>query len=378
MRPGTPGFVPERLTEARQEKGLRQATLADLATVTRQAIGQFERGGTTPSPDVLRRLALVLGVRPGYFLLPARPPTREPFFRSRASMTKTARLMGDRKLQRLGDFYQLLQERLVLPAPNFPEPPAATSDPFFMEDDEIEYAAQSLRRFWSVGSGPISNVVRLLENNGVVVTRVEMHEKTMDSWSRWDDEPNPLVILNSDKASAVRSRFDAAHELGHLLLHRLVPDSYWSVPQGVEIREHQAHYFASAFLLPEESFVADVGFPSLERFKVLKPKWRVSIQTMLSRATTLRVVGPELAEIMWRTISKWRWKTREPWDDEWDAEEPRLLSRAFEVLYEHDPTAPTAITEAMEIDSDILIRLTGVSQSAFESDIAVIPFRTRA
>ena len=43
----------------------------------------------------------------------------------------------------------------------------------------------------------------------------------MDGFSGWDVVSNtPYIILGDDKGSAVRSRFDVAHELGHLILHR--------------------------------------------------------------------------------------------------------------------------------------------------------------
>ena len=48
--------------------------------------------------------------------------------------------------------------------------------------------------------------------------------------------------LGSDKNYRARSRFDAAHELGHLVVHG---DSY-----GVKQVEQQAHMLAAGFLMP--------------------------------------------------------------------------------------------------------------------------------
>ena len=69
-----------------------------------------------------------------------------------------------------------------------------------------------------------------------------------------------VVFLNTYK-STEHSRFDASHELGHLVLHKHGP------PQGREA-EKQANTFASAFLMPrgkctrecaEVPFVFDAG-----------------------------------------------------------------------------------------------------------------------
>jgi transcriptional regulator with XRE-family HTH domain len=41
---GTPGFVGDRLREAREARGLSAVSLADLLGITRQAISLYESG----------------------------------------------------------------------------------------------------------------------------------------------------------------------------------------------------------------------------------------------------------------------------------------------------------------------------------------------
>ena len=57
--------------------------------------------------------------------------------------------------------------------------------------------------------------------------------------------------------------------------------------------ENQAHRFASAFLLPAESFREDLGAMTLDRCVALKSKWCVSVQAMLKRAGQIGVVSEE-------------------------------------------------------------------------------------
>ncbi|WP_419757134.1 ImmA/IrrE family metallo-endopeptidase [Teredinibacter turnerae] len=59
----------------------------------------------------------------------------------------------------------------------------------------------------------------------------------------------PFVFLNTKK-TAERCRFDAAHELGHLVMH------CHGAPQGQEA-EKEANAFASAFLMPRRSVLAN-------------------------------------------------------------------------------------------------------------------------
>jgi hypothetical protein len=57
-----------------------------------------------------------------------------------------------------------------------------------------------------------------------------------------------VIILFADKGKKDRSRFDAAHELGHLVMHGP------STPEEqLKEVERQAHQFAAAFLTPETS-----------------------------------------------------------------------------------------------------------------------------
>jgi hypothetical protein len=80
---------------------------------------------------------------------------------------------------------------------------------------EPEVAAARVREAWRLGRGPIDNVVRLLEAQGIVVVRPRVGGSDVDAFSTWVTG-RPVVVLGSDKADAARSRFDAPHELGHL------------------------------------------------------------------------------------------------------------------------------------------------------------------
>ena len=88
-------------------------------------------------------------------------------------------------------------------------------------DEKIEHIAESVREQFGLGLGPISNVVRTMEKFGVVVCRLEMKDEKVEALSVWSGA-KPFVFLASDKASGARARFDAAHELGHLVLRRWV------------------------------------------------------------------------------------------------------------------------------------------------------------
>jgi hypothetical protein len=111
------------------------------------------------------------------------------------------------------------------------------------EGVEPEAVARALRTYWGLGEKPIKSMVHLLEAKGVSVFSLVENTKTIDAFSLWRRNI-PFVFLNTIKTPE-RSRFDAAHELGHLVLHK------HGGPEGGRVVEDQANQFASAFLMPE-------------------------------------------------------------------------------------------------------------------------------
>ena len=134
-----------------------------------------------------------------------------------------------------------------------------------------------------------------------------------------------VVVLVKDKADAARSNFDAAHELGHLVLQ------HDAEPADV-LREHEANAFASAFLMPAAAMLRElpqrVDFPAL---MALKRRWRVSLQALLYRARSLGRISESAYKRAMVRISAAGWRTREP-GDLGEPTRPTVLSRAIELL----------------------------------------------
>lgn len=66
---GHEGSLGHKLKHLREEYGLTQAQLANLAGVTAGLIGQIEQGKVQPSLKTLEKLAEVMGVSPCYFIM---------------------------------------------------------------------------------------------------------------------------------------------------------------------------------------------------------------------------------------------------------------------------------------------------------------------
>ncbi len=138
-----------------------------------------------------------------------------------------------------------------------------------------EAAAQSLRQAWGLGVQPIKNMIHLLESRGIRVFSLAENCLEVDAYSVWRGL-RPFIFFNMGK-SGERRRFDAAHELAHLVLHR------HGSPNGVEA-EKEAHAFAAEFLMPAASIKA-LGrvIPTLDYILQLKKRWIVSAAAMTLR-----------------------------------------------------------------------------------------------
>jgi Zn-dependent peptidase ImmA (M78 family)/DNA-binding XRE family transcriptional regulator len=329
----TPGFVGERLREARQVRGLRAVELAEMLDVTPQAVSNYETGKKSPSPAVADAIAEKLNLPSHFFTRPVSASPDDPvFYRSMSAATKSARTRAEGRLRWLEEITHYFAAVVEFPSVNLPDFDVP-ANLFLLAADDIEIIAAAARRHWNMSDdGPIGNMIYLLENQGVVVARDHLGAATLDSLSSASSlYERPHVMIGVEKGTAVRWRYDAAHELGHLILHRYLDPKTLSRPADFKQIEDQAHRFASAFLLPMAPFAEDLFSASMDILRALKPKWRVSIAMMIRRARDGHLISEEHYRRMFINYSRRRWNGFEPLDDKLPAEEPRLLRTAAEL-----------------------------------------------
>ena len=149
------------------------------------------------------------------------------------------------------------------------------------------------------------------------------------------------MFLNSYKEAGERGRFDAAHELGHLVLHRHSQDV-----QSKEI-EIEADKFASAFLLPAGQFLKEAPRSYLvSDYLRLKPRWKVSVQAMIRRSYDLGLLNRYSYENACRVVSARGWRTKEP--DQLQREQSALHFAMLERLAEKR-TSPEALAQELHL-----------------------------
>jgi len=335
MRPNTKGFfVPARLEEARNARVLTQAEVARrLGRSGGSTISNWERGEQTPEPAALEKLAEALGVSPAYLVRPVPEyGTGAIFFRSLAGAAAKMRARERARVRWLQHISLALQEMVDFPALDLPNL-VDVGDYRRLSDADLENIAGEVRRHWRLGDGPIHSMGLVAENAGVVVGVDEVGSTKIDGQANWSEvDGRPYILLARDKNTAYRRQMDTAHELAHIILHRNLSEN--DLSENFDLIEHQAKYLASAILLPQKSFTAEITSLSLDGFLAMKPRWRVAIGAMIMRSYNLNLISDDYKQRLWKYMSVRGWRQREPLDapNETPVEEPRLLRRSIELI----------------------------------------------
>lgn len=347
-------LIPSKLRDARKVARLSQGDLSDRIGVSRQAVSAYERGDKSPEPATFQKIADVLDQPVSFFTNTDGPGFGNPstrFYRKFGSETlrrnEACAVLGDWLVQTAKYFDGFVN----YPPTSLPDcaPKDASGRYSF---DEINDIALNLRKHWGLGPGPISNVLALLESKGIVVCRYEMEGESVEAFSFWNG-PRPFVFMATEKEAGARRRYDLAHELGHLVLHRWIEQSELEDKPTLKAVEGEADKFAGAFLLPSTSFPNEVYTTRLDAFVPLKERWKVSIQAMVYRCRDLDIIDADQALNLYKQISFRRWRKKEPLDDprKIPIEQPRLLRRAVELLLESGKKHPEDILNELRLNA---------------------------
>ncbi len=308
-------FLPQRLTLVRERRGYSRASLARKSRIAERSIRQYEAGDATPRHENLEKLSEILEVPQRFFLggsiellgeqaATFRAATRLPAYRRRSALAAGALAMY---------FTEWIAERFDLP-------PVAVPDDLAGLDPEL--AAQATRSAWGLGNKPAPNMVHLLESKGVMVFSLAEDCRELDAFAFWR-YGRPFVMLNMMK-TAERSRFDVAHELGHLVLHR-------EVGQTAKQHEEEANSFASAFLLPRQAMLATgLRHASLPQILTVKKSWQVAATALARRLHDVGMLSDWHYRSLMIELSKLGYRSAEP--DGVQREGSQLLTAVLDAM----------------------------------------------
>ena len=345
-------FVGSELRLARLFNGFSLEEVGDCVGKTRQYIHKCETGQATPNEELSTDLAQCLRVNPEFFFTGARALTSEDLFHFRKLFTtrmgaKQVAMAHGEMMVRLASIFE---QHLRLPDVKVHEFEGT------LGTEDIERAADSCRRDWGLGMGPIDDMNRLAEHLGIFVTSFKSISKEVDALSVATQRP--IIVRNESKDSPCRHRFDIGHELGHLALHS-------GVVTGDRITEGQANRFASAFLMPRSMMLKLFPKPKSSRFdwkaiSEFKLEWKASKAAILYRARQLDLLTDSQYKTGVITLNRSGEATTEKEDCLIRKEHPELVQTSIDVLKSRKGIDEKSLAASMKITVDFLEEIVGL------------------
>ena len=361
-------FIPSRLTEARQARGLNMSQLAEKVDISRQAVSKYEQGLIVPTDRILRAISSSLDFPIDFFYKPLITNSIAEgtiFYRSLNSSQTAMRNIIRIKCNWTSEIYNFLDQYLTLPTLNLPNLDLMLKPE--LDDNSIEIIAETVRKFWGIDGKPIDNLVYLLEKNGFIISSSFFDYEKTDACSGFR-YGRPVVLLGKGKKSACRIRFSLAHELGHLLLHSSVTYDDLKNAETLNRIEREANRFASAFLLPKEPFISDLQSVSINYLLFLKRKWRTSLSAIVYRCQDLDLISDDSVLMLRKQISYRKWTKNEPLDDEIPLEHPQLLKAAIKTIFECGVVSKSEFVQNFCWSLDDLCDLTNCNAKMFQEE----------
>lgn len=352
-------FNPARLTLARKRRGLTKIEFARQMGVALRSFEAYELGEYPPQKDATAKIASVSGFPAEFFFGDDldEPMSDTASFRSMARMKSSQREMALSQGAIAIHLNGWLEHRFDLPLVDVPN---------LRDQRSPESAADAIRHHWGIGELPISNVIHLLEAKGVRIFSLAVDAREVDAFSMWK-ESTPFIFLNNNKTSE-HSRFDAAHELGHLVLHR------HGGPRGREA-EHEANAFASAFLMPRASVLAHAPrFPTVTTLVKLKRIWKTSVAALCYRLHAVGMLSEWQYRMLCIQISKNGFRTTEP--NEAPRETSQVLPKIFAALHTEGMTRAGIARDLCIPQSELECLMFGLTMASIEGGRKGTPARS--
>lgn len=272
-----------RFKNARKICGFTMPQLAEKLGVSKQMISKYEKGLSIPDSPNLIKLANILNEKIDYFFRPAIFQLENVNFRKKSNYSESKINSLKARILKQMENYLIVEDILAIPF-DFKNP---IQDFKINSIEEVEKAAELIRREWNLGNDSIHNIISLLENNEIKVIEIdEPNQKLFDGLSSFVENKYPLIVYNKN-FSIERKRFTLLHELGHLLLNiesHLEPEI-----------EKLCNRFAGAMLLPKEIIIKEIDTHrenlSINELKNFQKQFGISISAIVYRLADLDVIS---------------------------------------------------------------------------------------
>jgi Zn-dependent peptidase ImmA (M78 family)/DNA-binding XRE family transcriptional regulator len=329
----------------RRMLSLSQAELSSRTGIAQGTLSKIEQGLKDVNDELLNRLGEALECPVSFFFQAEReygpPMSAHAMFRKKAS---TGQKVIDRIIAELN--VRIAHARKFLASVDFaPELPFPVYD-LDDFDGRAEAVADNVRRAWLMPRGPIRSLTEYTERAGCLVIHCDLDEAKIDGVSYRIPGLPPLIFLNKHQP-ADRMRFSLAHEIGHLVMHSFPTPNM----------EQEANQFASALLMPATDIGPELQGLTIEKAAYMKPVWKVSMASMIYRASELERIDRYKAEYLWRQMASRGFRTKEPQAVDFAPEKTSLINALIENLTKHMGYSADDLVEVLHLNYDELARM---------------------
>jgi len=354
-----------RFDLARQRRGLTKRELAHRLEVTDRTVSNWYSNQEVDE-KILEKAAEILDFPINFFYgrEVEKIQVESVSFRALTKMTARKRDMAISQTILAEMISDWIDQNFELPLPNVPDLHELRSDfstatigsldeadendvRYYLEYSYPEACADTVRKAWGLGEQPIPNLIALLESKGIRVFSLTDEAQDVDACCRWTSG-RPFIFLNTSR-TAERCRFDLAHELGHLVMHK------HGIIEGIHV-EQEANAFASAFLMPRRSLLANpLRIPSLKSILSKKEIWQVSAAALTYRYNKLGIITDWNATSIYKQLAQ-RGRNNEP--NPIPHESSLLLDKVFQALAQEN-------FDLSKLTNDLCLNLVEVNNLTF-------------
>ncbi|MDP1647559.1 MAG: XRE family transcriptional regulator [Rubrivivax sp.] len=349
-RAGT--FNGEMFRLARQLRGLTQKEFSEALHAEPSTVSRVENGVSQATAELADKAARLLDVPIEFFRQSERPyglpMSVHPMWRSKVAVPQYS---IDQALAEL-NLRIIHVRRLIRSVEYEPVLPMPEIDTGSVGGSAAEVAAL-VRRAWMMPAGPVMDLVQWIERAGCFVMYTDLPDAAMSGVTLRVPDMRPCIFVNRSMPTD-RIRHTLAHELGHLIMHRYPSEDM----------EREADAFAASFLMPANDIRPYFAGKKidLKLLAALKPEWRVSMQSLLYRSTTLGYVNDNQARYLWQQFNMKKLRMREPAELDLPPESPSLIAKLFQMHQESLSYSVDDLATLFAIHPTELKRLYGVGE----------------
>ncbi|QED49370.1 XRE family transcriptional regulator [Cytobacillus dafuensis] len=330
-------FNGQRLKEARLYNKLTITELAEKLNVSKQMISKYENGNGEPSFEKSLQLPNILGYPREFFYTKDifKLKSEGTFFRSRLTATQKSKDPASIALKYSVIVRDFLEQYI--------EFPILEDRANYENYEEYDLIAKKMREYVGLNDGPIHDIVEVVELMGFTVISMDYSESKVDAFSSMNrieknnGEHNDYFVIvtgTGERSSFYRQQFSIAHEMAHWVLHQNINPQELDKDE-YKMMEDEANKLASIFLMPKESFGAELSskiVDEIDTYYNLKRKWNVSMAAMIKRARDLKIINADQEVKLYKQMHYRKWKNPEPFDFETKVTVPIAFKQSLELL----------------------------------------------